>query len=267
MQLGEWKSMGEEAGQIWEELAGFWDDYMGDEGNDFHRQLIVPTVDSLLAPKAGERILEIGCGAGLYSRHLAQLGAQVMATDISPTFLERASRRAGDLAHKIDFRRVDATDREALLRLEKGSFDGVVSNMVLMDIAALEPLFSAVSRLLRPQGRFVFTLMHPCFQAPYSRRVAEEADVDGTIVHQFGIRVTHYITPVHHRGLGIPGQPRAQSYFHRPLSVLLRRCFEAGFVVDGLEEPHFSGEQQPRRAFSWNNYSEIPPVLAVRLRL
>jgi len=55
--------------------------------------------------------------------------------------------------------------------------------------------------------------------------------------------------------------------FHRPLSVLLKPCFRSGFVLDGLREPVFDPQVQNGRSFSWGNFTEIPPVLTVRLRL
>jgi hypothetical protein len=97
--------------------------------------------------------------------------------------------------------------------------------------------------------------------------VAEEEDRDGQLVTVHSVKIQHYRTPTSFRGLAITGQPVPQLYFHRPLYQLLGMCFQAGWVVDGLEEPAFEERHEPRRAISWFNYSEIPPVLAVRLRL
>jgi 2-polyprenyl-3-methyl-5-hydroxy-6-metoxy-1,4-benzoquinol methylase len=113
---------------IWDAKAAFWDERMG-EGNAFHRVLVGPSVERLLAPQAGELILDIACGNGQFARHLATLGASVVATDFSPSFLERARARSGAVADRIDYRLVDATDEAALLALGTGQFDGAVCNM------------------------------------------------------------------------------------------------------------------------------------------
>jgi hypothetical protein len=69
------------------------------------------------------------------------------------------------------------------------------------------------------------------------------------------------------RGIGIVGQPEPHWYFNRPLSALLRPCFEAGLVLDGLEEPAFgAADATPEKPHSWSNFPQIPPVLVVRLR-
>ncbi|MBI2855872.1 MAG: hypothetical protein HYX93_03395 [Chloroflexi bacterium] len=76
-----------------------------------------------------------------------------------------------------------------------------------------------------------------------------------------------YITPSITRGVAISGQPETQYYFDRPISVLLGACFEAGYVVDGLEEPVFAPEDRASQSSASDVWHQIPPVLAVRLRL
>jgi hypothetical protein len=140
--------------------------------------------------------------------------------------------------------------------------------MALMDMAAVEPLISALSQLLKVGGRFVFSLLHPCFNSSSGcRLVAEEVDRDGELVVTYAVQVSRYIGPSTAKGVGIVGQPTPQYYFHRPISLLFGACFRAGFVLDGLEEPVFDGTASGKRLFSWENYTEIPPVLVARMRL
>ena len=68
------------------------------------------------------------------------------------------------------------------------------------------------------------------------------------------------------KGIGIAGQPRPQLYFHRSLTDLLSPFLAAGLVVDGIDEPTFPPEIVSDQPFAWENYREIPPVLAVRWR-
>ncbi len=82
------RELGAKASAIWEANAAFWDQRMGD-GNSFQRLLVGPATERLLAPRADERILEVACGNGVMARRLAELGARVLATDVSPTFIER----------------------------------------------------------------------------------------------------------------------------------------------------------------------------------
>ena len=71
------------------------------------------------------------------------------------------------------------------------------------------------------------------------------------------------------RSIGLPRQPQPQLIFHRPLQMLLGTCFDAGFVLDGLEERAFPPEHPPGSSpLAWSgHFSEIPPVLVARMRL
>ena len=104
-----------ETWQLWESKAEFWDERMG-EGNQFQRVLVGPATERLLQIRPGERVLEIACGNGVMSRRLAQLGANVVATDFSPTFLDRARAGKGEYAGRLEYVLVDATDERQLLK-------------------------------------------------------------------------------------------------------------------------------------------------------
>ena len=51
----------EESKKIWEENAQFWDNAMGDESNEFHREVVRPKVTELLSPNPADYILDIAC--------------------------------------------------------------------------------------------------------------------------------------------------------------------------------------------------------------
>jgi SAM-dependent methyltransferase len=253
----------------WNENAAFWDARMGDAGNDFVNQLIWPAAQRLLDLHPAEQILDAGCGNGLYSRRLAALGAEVVAFDFAEALIEFARHYPSEQAARIRYHVIDATDEGALLALGEGQFDAALSTMALMDMAEIEPLFRALARLLRPGGRFVFAVSHPCFNQTGATHLAEMEDRGGEIVTTYAVKIRGYLTPTIAAGAAIAGQPQPQLYFDRPLHLLLGVGFAAGFVVDGLEERAFAPDSPPgRNPLGWNgNFSEIPPVLLVRMRL
>ena len=259
----EWSSLSEDARAIWRDNAAYWDQYMGDSGNDFHRLLIAPSAERLLEPRAGMRVFEVACGAGAFARQMASHGVEVVASDGSEPFIERAKARD---TTGITYHVADATDRDALLTLgEPASFDAVVSLMAIMDLPAIDPMIEAATILLKPGGRFVFTILHPVFMSPYATRVAEAFDEDLAIVTRLSLKISHYKTPHNWMGIGIPGQPKQQHYFHRSFSDLFAHFFKAGFALTGLEEPAFDGSEP--KTLSWANLHELPPVLAARFTL
>jgi 2-polyprenyl-3-methyl-5-hydroxy-6-metoxy-1,4-benzoquinol methylase len=262
------ESLRRETRRIWDAKAAFWDAQMG-EGNQFQQVLVGPSSDRLLAIQPGETVLDVGCGNGVFSRRLAALGAQVVGTDVSEQFVELARARESEHADRIEYRLVDATDEADLLTLGEGRFDAAVCNMALQDMPTIDPLLRALARLLKPAGRFVFTVPHPAFNVPAgSRLVLEETDRDGRLEEMYAVKLFGYVDVPPSRGVGMIGEPEPHYYFHRPLSQLLGTCFAAGFVLDGLEEPHFGPDDTSRRRpLGWGNFKQIPPVLAGRMRL
>lgn len=101
-------------------------------------------VVALLAPKPGERILDLGCGDGGLTQTLIEAGAEVVGIDASARMVAAARYRG------IEARRLDAT------RLDyDGEFDAVFSNAALHWICDADAVIAGVNRALKPGGRFV----------------------------------------------------------------------------------------------------------------
>lgn len=254
----------EETRAIWDAKADYWDERMG-EGNLFHRELVGPAVERLLAIQPGERVLDVACGNGQLARRLASLGAWVVATDFSPRFLALARQRTEavpEIAGRVEFREADATDASQLLALGEGRYDAVTCLMGMMDMPEVDPLLAAVPRLLSPGGRFVFAVQHPCFNSNDVRMVVEE---DANLNRTSALKLSRYLSLPPARGAGMPGEPAPHWYFHRPLGVLLGAAFRHGLVMDGIEEPAFTTPPNPDRPLSWLSYPDIPPIFVGRL--
>src|SRR5260370_40908069 len=102
-----------------------------------------PVVE-LLAPRPGERILDLGCGDGALTRKLVDLGCEVVGVDASAAQIEAAK------ALGLDARVVDAS----ALAFEE-QFDAVFSNAALHWMREADRVIANVYRALRPGGRFV----------------------------------------------------------------------------------------------------------------
>jgi len=252
--------------RIWDANARWWDDRIGD-GNDFQTLLIEPASERLLEIAAGDVILDVACGAGRFARRMVELGARVVAFDCSARFIERARERTAENA-PIEYRVLDAASKDASAALGVRRFDKAVCTMALMDMPEIVPLFSAMAETLKPGGSFVCSVTHPCFHSAAIQRFAETYENEaGRHVIQTGIKVSSYLSPFARKAEGIVGQPEPQWYFHRPIQVLLRAGFEAGFVVDGLEEPGLPAPEKRQAGVRWDDMPEIPPIMVVRMRL
>src|SRR5690554_412363 len=230
--MGEWKELVQDTQSRWNENAEFWDDYMGEESNRWHRELIRPCTEKLLSVKVGQKILDIACGNGNFSRRLADLGAHVTAIDYSSKMIERAERRSQEYTDRIEYKVMDATNENELLDLGMNRFDSTVSNMALMDIADITPLINTLNKLLKKKGSFVFSIPHPCFQTSGMRKVYETEDVKGTIISRSSVQISKYLSPRSYEAMGISGQPVPHFMFHRSLSYYMKLFFQSGFVLD-----------------------------------
>ncbi len=112
----------------------------------FVGELALPVV-ALLAPKHGERILDLGCGDGVLSQRIEGKGATVIGIDASPAMIARASERG------IEALLLDAADL-ATVEGFAGRFDGVFSNAALHWMKDLPTVLAGVARVLKPGGRF-----------------------------------------------------------------------------------------------------------------
>lgn len=102
------------------------------------------SVLELLAPKAGERILDLGCGDGVLTEKLQAVGAHVVAIDADPAMVEVA------VARGIDARLMDGH----ALTFES-EFDAVFTNAALHWMPQPARVAAGVFRALKPGGRYV----------------------------------------------------------------------------------------------------------------
>ncbi|MDO5115584.1 MAG: methyltransferase domain-containing protein [Synergistaceae bacterium] len=109
---------------------------------DFVAKLGEPVIE-LLEPKAGERILDLGCGTGILTKRLADMGCSVVGVDSSPE-MAAAARELGVEAFPADAQ---------TLKMEE-KFDAVISNAAIHWMSDHYSVARRVWNLLKPGGRF-----------------------------------------------------------------------------------------------------------------
>src|SRR5690606_312023 len=103
-----------------------------------------------VAPRRGERILDLAAGTGSSSASLAAGGAQVVAADFSPGMLAEGRRRHGHLPN-LTFVQADATD----LPFADGEFDAVTMSYGLRNVQQPKKALAELHRVTKPGGRLV----------------------------------------------------------------------------------------------------------------
>jgi SAM-dependent methyltransferase len=208
----------DDAGQGKHSLRDAWDENAGDwvrwarsaELDHAFWRLNLPALVALL-PAPGGLTLDVGCGEGRVARALKELGHCVVGFDSSPALV--AAAREADPG--FDVQVADAAD----MPFPNEHFDLAVASLSLMNMDDMPKVVSEVARVLRPAGRFCFSILHPInswgdagdvsyFQTV---RYAEELERDGA-------RMTVHDT-------------------HRPLGDYFGALAQAGLLVEWVVEP------------------------------
>lgn len=174
-----------------------------------------PATLSLLPDVRGKRVLDAGCGPGVYSEILLGRGAKVTGIDASPNMLRLAKARVGARAEFYL-----ANMAEPLSFLADESFDVVLSPLALDYVEDWNELFAEFYRVLVPGGRFVFSLHHPFFEYIY-----------------YNVENYFETSVVSVRWKGFPGTEVDMRSYRRPLHEVLNPLASAGFRIEKIVEP------------------------------
>lgn len=126
-------------------MTNQWDAGQYDAKHAFVYEKAKGLVD-LLAPKKGERILDLGCGTGALTADIAGRGAEILGVDRSEEMVAQARNKFPALRFEV----MDATK----LNFDE-EFDAVFSNAVLHWIPDTEKVAAGIAKALKPRGRFV----------------------------------------------------------------------------------------------------------------
>ena len=176
----------------------------------------------VLGSTAGSRVLDLACGAGRVTRALARAGAVVTGVDLSRALLDRAEAAEAAEPLGITYTHLDAAGPAGVGEAE---YDAVVCNFGLSDIDDLDGAIANVARALCPTGRFVFSILHPCF--PGGEGVSGDWPASG-----------RYYDERWWMADGVRSTLRRQvGANHRMLSTYVNVLRGHGLVIDEMREP------------------------------
>jgi len=238
-------------GAGYDEIAGWYDEAVRSGPLSPFHEWLIPIVLDLAGEVKGQKVCDLACGQGIVSRRLAEKGAEVVGVDVSAGMLDLARSYERDEPRGVTYIHEDAHTLDAVANR---TFDGVVCNMALMDIPDLAAALRTVSRILRPRGWFVFSVVHPVLQTPGSPRWVTE---EGEIV---GLELRNYFAEGFWRRGNQEGVRGRVGAHHRTLSTYVNGLATSGLTIESLAEPRASG----RFAETAPVYEEAPVVLVVR---
>jgi ubiquinone/menaquinone biosynthesis C-methylase UbiE len=252
----------------WNKVADWYDQLVGESGSEYHQHVVLPGALRLLAPQTGQRIADLACGQGVLCRLLAAQGVHATGIDAAPELIRAARERdraaATPSALAIDYH---VGDIRQPTPLPPSTFDAAACLLAIQNIHPIAPVFAGAATLLKPMGKLVLVMMHPCFRGP--RQTGWGWDEKQNIQYR---RVERYLLPrktpiVTHPGKHTGKDAGAYTWsFHKPIEAYVRALRNAGLLIDALEEwpSHKKSDSGPRAAAENSAREEIPMFLAIR---
>jgi SAM-dependent methyltransferase len=201
------------------------------QGRDHYRyEFFGPAQLALCGDVSGLRVLDVGCGNGYFSRELAMRGARVTGIDISPRMIAHARRLESTAPLGVEYQVLDSAALRA--HFSEQSFDMATSCLALQDMPDVERVLRGVRRLLRPGGRLVASIAHPCTDTPF-----REWERDGAGAKRW-LCIDRYFErgPLEFTWTGWGPHFTTQA-MHATLEDWFAWILEAGFQLRKLEEP------------------------------
>jgi ubiquinone/menaquinone biosynthesis C-methylase UbiE len=227
----------------WNEASKSWADFVR-SGKDYYRdEMNNPAAFRMIGNVKGKHVLDLSCGEGYNTRILARMGAKIVGVDFSQKMIELARQKEKEEKHGISYYVSDAAD---LREFESESFDIVTCLMALMDIERYEETISEVARVLKNNGRFVFSITHPCFEygvMTNGEPIAEWRYEEGAEEKEkkaSHLEVKNYFGTVTCEvswDMERIAKPFRTSSFHRTLSDYFQALYKNGLLVSRLDEP------------------------------
>ena len=200
-----------------------------------------PATLSLLPEVRGKRVLDAGCGPGVYTEWLADRGADVVAIDVSPKMVAFARNRVGG---KAEIRLADIS--KPFNFLPDQTVDIVLSALALDYIEDWVPVLRECFRVLRSSGAIIFSISHPF------------ADF---LLHN---PENYFRTePVEWTWTGFGSPVRVPAY-RRPFQAVLNPLIEAGFTVNRILEPTPTEAFRKAEPGDYEELSKQPGFLCIR---
>lgn len=234
----------DEISREWDEASKPWADFVRTGKDHFREEMNNPAALRMVGNVRGRQLLDLSCGEGYNTRILAKKGARVIGVDFSKEMVRLARGRERKDRLGIRYCVSDAAD---LKEFESECFDVVTCFMALMDIERYESAISQVARVLKKNGRFVFSITHPCFE--YGDTVAGGPIAEWK--YEEGTEGSAERKPTHlevRRYFGIAKsevswdmdrlvKPFRTTSFHRTLTDYFQALHKSGLVVTRLVEP------------------------------
>jgi ubiquinone/menaquinone biosynthesis C-methylase UbiE len=248
----------------WNDVSDWYDQLVGESGSEYHKEVVLPGTLRLLAMQPGDHALDLACGQGVLCRLLASKGVHATGVDSAPELIrsarERAVNPATPMTGSMEFHIADARE---IGFLPADHFKAAACVLAIQNMHPIGPVLSGAARVLKPGGKLVLVMMHPCFRGP--KETAWGWDEKLKVQYR---RVDRYLLPRKTPIVTHPGKdPGKYTWsFHKPIESYVKSLRTAGLLIDVIEEwpSHKKSTSGPRSPAENRAREEIPMFMAIR---
>ncbi|MDQ7814804.1 MAG: class I SAM-dependent methyltransferase [Patescibacteria group bacterium] len=236
----------------WGGVADWYSDLLETQKDTYQNTVILPNLIRLMDIKKGEKVLDLACGQGFFSKEFAKQGAKVTGVDAAPELIDIANSTnlvpgvsyEVSAAHELDF-------------LDQASFDKAVIVLAIQNMHNPHEVLAACARVLKKQGSAYLVINHPAYRVP--KASSWGYDEQEQIQYR---RVDRYLSEHKIKISMHPGaEPGAVTYsYHRPMQSFFKWFNKSGFAVKNVEEwiSDRASDSGPRAEAENDARKEIP---------
>ena len=237
------------------DIDGFSKIYLSWRENQYSANEMVekPNILRLLPEIKGKRVLDLGCGFGIYTKLLYDMGAsQVVGIDPSKKMIELAE------ANKENRNIIYNVKSAEEINYISNSFDLVISNLVFHYIKDIKKLFANINNILTPEGYLLFSVEHPTSTASYNLGWKKEDNTEEPIYWCLD-------------NYGIPGERQTKwmehiiTKYHRTIEIYCNELLQAGFTLQYICEA-IPNDEDIKKNKDLKKYLKRPLYLIIKAR-
>jgi SAM-dependent methyltransferase len=196
-----------------------WRTIKNPEGWFYNEMLEMPATLGLLGNVKGKKILDFGCGSGIYAKLLTKKGAVVKGFDISPEMIKIAKRENPKLDLKVGSG-YDIPFNE--------KFDVVLASLVVHYLKDWDRMLKEVKRVLKKGGYFIFSTGNPVYESREKKIIGDQKfNVFGDYFNEGKKSIAWKANE---------GKDMKMTYYSKTYETIINTLLKNGFEIVGYKD-------------------------------
>jgi len=221
-----------------------------------------PYIQKMLPELKGKRILDLGCGTGIFSFLLETYGPEkIIGVDLSGEMLRIAEEKAGEKRSKAVFVSGDAA---RIGEYFQEPFDFIFSSTTTHYIENLEMLFGNVERCLKHGGVGIFSVIHPVYSAQYPIEHGDAFPTDDEWnVRYLDKRMRAYVQPWIEFSSDF--ENHLSTSYHHTFGDYVNAILGSGLTLQEIGEPLPPETWQKEDFERYDSFVETPTYMIIKI--